>query len=72
MFSPFKRQPYKTGKHTQTICRPVFDHFVGLALEGLSVFYSTNLHTCCKLMTAKTFKIFDQFHRNGESGFRIS
>ena len=38
----FKRQPHKMVKHTQTTCRQqptnclsVFDHFVGLALEGL-------------------------------------
>ena len=39
---PFKRQPYKMVKHTQTIrrlvltnCLSVFDHFVGLTLKGL-------------------------------------
>ena len=38
--SPFKPQPRKMVKHTQTIrrlptdCLSVFDHFVGLALEG--------------------------------------
>ena len=39
---PFKRQPHKIVKHTQTIhrlsptnCLSVFDHFVGLALKGL-------------------------------------
>ena len=39
---PFKRQPHKMGKQTQTISRQhpknglsVFDHFVGLALKGL-------------------------------------
>ena len=38
--NPFKRQPHKMFKHTQTIrrllptnCLSVFDHFVGLALE---------------------------------------
>ena len=41
-FYPFKRQPHKTVKHTQTIrrllptnCLSVFNHFVGLALKGL-------------------------------------
>ena len=40
---PFKRQLYKMVKRTQTIrrllpttCLSVFDHFVGLALEGLT------------------------------------
>ena len=40
---PFRDQPLKTVKHTQTIrrllptnCLSVFDHFVGLALKGLS------------------------------------
>ena len=39
---PFKRQPYKIVKHTQTIrrllptnCSSVSDHFVGLAFKGL-------------------------------------
>ena len=32
---PFERQPHKIVKHTQTICR-LFDHFVGLALKGLT------------------------------------
>ena len=41
---PFKRQPHKIVKHTQTIhrlsptnCLSVFDHFVGLALKGLKL-----------------------------------
>ena len=41
---PFKRQPHKMVKHTQTIrrllltnCLSVFDHFVGLALKGLII-----------------------------------
>ena len=40
---PFKRQPHKIVRHTQRIRRhqatnflSVFDHFVGLALKGLS------------------------------------
>ena len=40
----FMRQPHKIVKYTQTIrrllptnCLSVFDHFVGLALKGLSV-----------------------------------
>ena len=40
---PFKRQPHKIVKHTQTIrrllptnCLSVFDHFLGLALKGLN------------------------------------
>ena len=40
---PFKRQPHKMAKHTQTICRllptnclSVFNHFVRLALKGLT------------------------------------
>ena len=39
---PFKHQPHKKIKHTQTIrqllptnCVSVFDHFVGLALKQL-------------------------------------
>ena len=40
---PFKRQPHKKVKNTQTIrwllltnCLSVFDHFVGLALEKMA------------------------------------
>ena len=43
IFKSFKRQPHKMFKHTQTIrqllltnCLIVFDHFVGLALRGLT------------------------------------
>ena len=42
MLKPFKRQPYKMFKYTQTIrrqkprnCLSVFDHFVGLAFNVL-------------------------------------
>ena len=42
MFQPFKRQPHKMVKRTQTIhqqkptvCLNMFDHFVGLALKEL-------------------------------------
>ena len=42
---PFKLQPYKMVKHSQTIRsqKPtyylsVFDNFVGLALKGLSIY----------------------------------
>ena len=40
MGEPFKRQPYKIVKHTQTVCRKfpheiLFDHFVRLARKGL-------------------------------------
>ena len=42
---PFKRQPHKIAKYTQTIrrqkpinCLSVFNHFVGMALKGLSDF----------------------------------
>ena len=42
LFNSFKRQFHEMVKHTQTIrrqqtsnCFIVFDHFVGLALEGL-------------------------------------
>ena len=41
-FNLFKCQPHKLVKHTRTIwllptnCLSVFDHFVGLALTGLS------------------------------------
>ena len=42
-YNPFKSQPRKTVKHTQTIhrllptnCLSVFDHFVGLALKRLT------------------------------------
>ena len=41
---PFKHQPHKMVKHTQTIrqllptdCMSVFDQFVGLALKGLTL-----------------------------------
>ena len=44
-FKPFQRQSLKMVKHTQTICRllptnclSVFDHFVGLVLQGLTCF----------------------------------
>ena len=37
---PFKHQPHKMVKHTQTIRRQIpdklFDHFVGLTLEELN------------------------------------
>ena len=40
---PFKCQPHKIVKHTQTVrqqqarnCLSVFDHFVGFTLKGLS------------------------------------
>ena len=40
---PFKGQPHKMVKYTQTICRQqptsclsVFGHFVGLVLKGLT------------------------------------
>ena len=43
---PFTRQPHEMVKHTQTIRRQkptsylsVFDYFVGLALEGLSIHF---------------------------------
>ena len=39
---PFKRQPHKMVKHTQTVCQQklmncliVFDHIVGLAIKRL-------------------------------------
>ena len=45
VIEPFKRQPHKIVKHTQRIrrllltnCLNVFDHFVGLALNGLTNF----------------------------------
>ena len=40
---PFKRQPYKIVKHTQTIRlqKPsVFDHFARLALKRLKILYN--------------------------------
>ena len=44
-FLTFKRQPHKMVKHNQTIrrrqptrCFSEFDHFVGLAVKGLSPF----------------------------------
>ena len=44
VYYPFKCQPHKMVKHTQTIrcllpanCLSVFDHFVGLALKVLKV-----------------------------------
>ena len=46
LFSPFKRQPQKMVKHTQRIhrllptnCLRVFDHFVRLALKGLTFYH---------------------------------
>ena len=48
------RQPYKMVKHTQTIClqQPpnylsVFDHFVGLALKGLTLPWCSAIIYCC-------------------------
>ena len=45
-FLPFKRQPQEMVKHIQRICGLlqtncliVFDHFVGLTLEGLTGFH---------------------------------
>ena len=38
-YTPFKRQPHKIVKHTQTIGLSVSGHFVGLMLKGLSVTY---------------------------------
>ena len=51
--------------------------FITQLKNVLSIFYSVsttmrNLWTCYKLMTTNTLKNSDQFHRNGESGFRIS
>ena len=34
---PFKRQPQKMVKHTQTVRRQFADHFVGLALKGFKL-----------------------------------
>ena len=49
---PFKRQPHKMVKHTQTSCRQkptncfsMFDHFVGLALKGLSPVFLNPIQT---------------------------
>ena len=49
---PFKRQPQKMAKHIQTIrwqkptnCLSVFDHFVGLALKGLTCFSNVLVRT---------------------------
>ena len=46
MYYPFKRQPPKMVKHTQTVrekqltnCLSVFDHFVGLALKRVKATY---------------------------------
>ena len=43
VIQPFKCQPHKMVKHTQTVrweqqtnCLSVFEHFVGLALKGLN------------------------------------
>ena len=45
-----KRQPYKMVKHIQTVlwllptnCLSVFNHFMGLALKGLKICFSTIL-----------------------------
>ena len=50
---PFKRQPHKMVKRTQTICRKkptsclsVFDHFVGLALKGLILLQTAFMSFC--------------------------
>ena len=47
----FKRQPHKMVKHAKTSrrqqptnCLSVFDHFVGLALKGLSFILTTASH----------------------------
>ena len=48
--SLFKSQPHKMVKYTQTIrrllptnCLSVFDHFVGLALKGLTILLVSNM-----------------------------
>ena len=55
----FNRQPHKIVKHTQTIRRKsgqivlrVFDHFVGLALKGLSL--STRRNHCQRLSSPQS------------------
>ena len=49
---PFKRQPHKIFKYTQTVrwlgptnCLSMFDHFVGLAFIGLKSGGMHNVHT---------------------------
>ena len=51
---PFKRQPHRTAKHSQTIsrllpanCLSVFDHFVGLALKGLITVHQHFTYMSC-------------------------
>ena len=48
--SPFKHQPQKLVKHTQTVrwllptnCLSVFDYFVGLAFQGLNLLRVTQI-----------------------------
>ena len=55
MIEPFKRQPHKMVKHTQTICwqeltncLSVFEHFEGLALKELK--YISKLHLKTKFV----------------------
>ena len=69
--SPFKRQPDKMVKYTQTICRQhptnclsVLDHFVGLALKGLSnlamvrIFQNKEIWNPSLLLTSRTIHEF--------------
>ena len=84
---PFKRQPHKSVKNTQTIrrllptnCLSVSDHFVGLALKGLTsdlenlLFFRANKESWiqAKYVDKKfTSKVRNQNHLpNGERRFK--
>ena len=68
-FNYYKRQPHKMVKHTHTIrrllptiCLDVFDHFVGLALKGLTDFFLyCNKHFTVQSVIMKPMQIFVKF-----------
>ena len=70
VYKPFKRQPHKMVKHTQTICRllptnclSLFGHFMGLALKWLE----TSPQLCLVYTLAASRYMFKDTIRNSES-----
>ena len=75
MCKPFKCQPQKMIKHTQTIrwllptsCLSVFDHFVGLALRGLKTCSCNafNLHSSKMYFNLNSREFEQMLHSNIE------
>ena len=55
LYNPFKRQPHKMFKQSQTIrrqqpksCCSIFDHFVGLVLKGLRFIFLVSFDSCAE------------------------